>query len=471
MEPLIGRKEELAKLRSLLDRQRSDFVAVYGRRRVGKTFLIRHAFEQDFSLHLTGLANSDTAQQLNNFHSTLVRYAPKLEDLPVPKDWYAAFRMLISYLESLPAGKKVVFIDELPWLDTPKSNFISAIEAFWNGWADNRSDILLVVCGSAASWMIHELLMNTGGLYNRVNHRIRLDPFTLGESEQFFLSKGAAFNRYQLVQLYMVFGGIPFYLEQIEVGKSALQNINELCFSQHGMMRVEFKYLYASLFSKSENHIAIVEALSSKAMGLTRDELLKKAQMANGGTATKILLELEECHFIRRFRPFGKKARESLYQLCDPYSFFYLRFIRNADAFDNYVWGVDVPDFNAWSGYAFEQVCLLHIPQIKQALEINGVITSTSSWLGSAEGNKVQIDLIIERRDQVIHLCEMKFSVGKYTVTKSYAEQLREKISTFIAATGTRKAVFLTFISTYGLATNEHAHGLVQNSITLDDLF
>ena len=454
MEKLIGRTAELKLLQSLKDRNRSDFVAVFGRRRVGKTFLIRQAFEGAFSFQLTGLAKGNFREQLTNFHAALLSQKPTGHDIPIAKTWFAAFQQLIAHLEGLPAGRKVVFLDELPWMDTPQSSFISALEHFWNSWASARSDVLLIVCGSAASWMIHSLLMNTGGLYNRVTHRIKLEPFTLAECEAYFVERGAAFNRYQLIQLYMVLGGIPFYLEQVDMGKSALQNINDLCFAPSGFMRVEFGYLFASLFKQSDRHLAVVEALALKSKGMGRDELLKKAKLANGGSTTKVLRELEESNFIRKYNAFESRSKNAVFQLTDFYTLFYLKFIYKSDTLDDYVWGPDVPEFTAWSGYAFEQVCLQHTPQLKQALNIGGVVTRSSAWLGDDGTRKAQIDLVIDRRDGVINLCEMKFSTSTFTITKAYATELREKIRLFKELTKTRKAVYLTMVTTYGLTRN-----------------
>ena len=474
MEKLIGRTEEFKLLNALKDRNRSDFVAVFGRRRVGKTFLIRTVFEDQFSFQLTGLAKGGLREQLINFHAALVRKNSKNktgQDIPLAKTWFDAFQQLITYLESLPEGRKVIFLDELPWMDTPQSRFVSALEHFWNSWASARSDILLIACGSAASWMIHSLLMNTGGLYNRVTHRLKLEPFTLAECEAYFQERGAAFNRYQLVQLYMVLGGIPFYLEQVDTGKSALQNINDLCFAPNGFMQTEFIYLFASLFKQSDRHLAVVDALAQKAKGLSRDELLKKSKLADGGSATKVLRELEESNFIRKYNAFSSRDKNGIYQLTDFYTFFYLKFIRKSDTLDNYVWGADVPEFTAWSGYAFEQVCLQHTPQLKRALHIGGVITRSSAWLGSDGTRKAQIDLVIDRRDGVINLCEMKFSTGTFTISKAYAAELREKVSIFKESTKTRKAVYLTMVTTYGLTRNHPETGLIQNELTMDVLF
>ncbi len=468
---LIGRKKELDQLKKLRDSDSSAFLAVYGRRRVGKTFLIRQAFDNQFDFYLTGMSNGSLVQQLANFHATLIQYG-SLANEPAA-DWLSAFQQLIALLESSKRSRKVIFLDELPWLDTAQSNFISALEHFWNSWASARNDIILVVCGSAAGWMINKLIHNRGGLYNRVTHRIKLEPFTLKECEEFLKHKSGLFDKYQVVQLYMVLGGIPFYLEQVDPTESAAQNINRLFFERNAVLRAEFDSLYKSLFDNAEKHIAVIEALSKKGKGLTRCELIKEAKLSTGGGITRILKELEESNFIRRYISYGKKERDSLYQLTDFYSLFYLRFITKTSILDENVWinGLDSPEQRAWSGYAFEQVCLAHIREIKQALGISGVQTATSSWIKTGMGSRTQIDLVIDRRDHVINICEMKFSINDFTIDKKYADELRNKVGVFKEETKTRKAVFLTMITTFGLNKNSYSMSLIQKDLTMDVLF
>ena len=473
MEIIIGRNEEIALLNDLKQSHKSEFIAVYGRRRVGKTFLIRYVYENAFNFQLIGVANVGLEQQLMNFHANLIQQNPTHEHKPVPQDWFEAFRRLATFLESQKTEKKIIFLDEMPWLDTFKSNFISALEHFWNSWASARRDVILIVCGSAASWMINELINNRGGLHNRVTQRIKLEPFTLSECEAFFLNKGAAFDRYQLIQLYMVMGGIPFYLEHVRVRDSAAQNIDRMCFTPNGVLSIEFDNLYASLFKKAEKYISVIETLSKKAKGMSRNELIVNAKLPNGGNATKILQELEESGFIKKYNAFDKKEKNCLYQLSDFYSLFYLKFIKNTSFLDENIWlnSLDSPNFRAWSGYAFEQVCLAHVREIKHALGISGVQTQSSAWLGGDENGKAQIDLEIDRRDHVINLCEMKFSLNAFTIEKKYADELRQKMGIFREQTGTKKALYLTMITSFGLKPNAYSSSVVQNAFTMDIFF
>lgn len=476
MEKLIGRQEEIAVLEDVKNTEKPAFVAVYGRRRVGKTFLIRQVFEKKFDFYMTGTANINTRQQLTNFQKELGKQFDAAESWPHAKDWFEAFQQLIAALESQPPRvgcKKTVFLDELPWFDTAKSNFIPALEYFWNSWGSAQDDFLLIVCGSAASWMVNNLINHHGGLHNRVTHRLQLEPFTLAECETFFISRGAAYDRYQIIQLYMVMGGIPFYLDRVDKGLTAAQNIDRLCFEKNGLLYTEFDNLYTSLFKKNEKHVSVIETLAKKNKGMTREELIQKTRIPKGGSLTRLLEELEESGFIRRYKTFGNNVRDSHYQVSDFYSLFYLKFVKPADLEDKNSWldRLDAPEVRAWSGYAFEQVCRAHLTQIKKALGINGIQTSASVWQGTDGVSQAQVDLVIDRRDHAINLCEMKFSLNTFVIDKAYSEELRRKVGVFKTATATRKSVFLTLITSFGLAKNAYAGSLVQKELTMDALF
>ena len=473
MKDIIGRKKEILQLDKITASRKSEFVALYGRRRVGKTFLVREYFQYQFDFQLTGLANANTQQQLINFYSTFQRSSTS-QSKDIPTNWFEAFQQLITYLETIKERrKKVIFLDELPWLDTPKSDFMMALEHFWNSWATNRKDIILITCGSAASWMINKLINNHGGLHNRVTERIKIHPFNLQEAEFLLKANKNILDRYQILQLYMAMGGIPFYLEAVSPGKSAAQNIEELCFRKGAILATEFQNLFTSLFKDAPNYENIITALSTKAKGITRKELVKMTGIPSGGTMTKLLNELEESGFITRYSFFGDSTKKTIFRLSDFYSLFYLKFIKQNTNFDEGVWvnAIDNPSQRAWAGYAFEQVCLAHVPQIKKALGITGIISQASSWKSRLSEKGAQIDLLIDRRDQVVNLCEVKYSINPYKITKAYAANLRNKIGVFKTETKTRKAIFLTMITTYGLEKNEYATSLIQNDLDMDVLF
>ena len=467
---MIGRINESNLLKLNHASNKSEFIALYGRRRVGKTFLIRSVFKKKFTFQMTGLANANLKEQLNNFQSALSEYSSI--KLNPAKNWMEAFQQIKKCIEKSKEKKKIVFMDELPWLDTPNSGFLKALEHFWNSWASARKDILLIVCGSAASWMVNKLINNKGGLHNRVTQKIKIEPFNLGECEMMVKSKKIKLDQYQIIQLYMVFGGIPFYWEKITKGLSAAQNIENICFSKNGLLRTEFPIIFKSLFSRAERHESIVNALAKKSKGLTRKEILKETKIANGGGISRLLAELEESGFVRKYTPLGKKTRDSLFQLVDFYSHFYLKFIKTHELNNTNYWlkNIDNPKHRAWSGYAYEQVCMHHIEEIKLALGISGIDTNTYSWKSKAIENGVQIDMVIDRRDQVINLCEVKFSINKFEINKKYNAELQNKVGVFKIETNTKKSVFMTMITTFGLVENTYS-GNIQNDLKMNILF
>jgi uncharacterized protein len=367
----------------------------------------------------------------------------------------------------------VVFLDELPWLATKKSDFLSALEHFWNSWASARADVMLVVCGSSASWMVNELIKNKGGLHNRVTDRIRLEPFNLRETELFLRARNPNIDRYSIVQLYMVMGGVPFYLDAVSEQESAMQNIERICFTRNGVLREEFTFLLQSLFSKAEQHITILTALSKKNKGLTRNQLVEVTKLHNSGRLTLMLSELEESGFVQAYTPFGKNKREMLYRLSDFYTAFYFKFIRNTTLLDENNWlnALESGRYQAWKGYAFEQVCLSHIRQIKRALGIQGIVSQTAAWQSTDVDASAQIDLLIDRKDRVINVFEIKFSENSYTITQSYAAQLAQKIAIFKEKTQTRKSVFLTMLTPFGVQPNAYASAMLQHNLKMDVLF
>lgn len=468
---IIGREEEIEILKNKFASSKSEFVALYGRRRVGKTFLVRSIFDGKLTFRLTGMAQVNLQEQLTNFNDAMQEQYPN-PDLKKAENWKEVFRQIGLIVEKSKQKRKVIFIDELPWLDTMHSSFIPALEHFWNSWASARKDILLVVCGSAASWMINKLINNKGGLHNRVTQKIRIEPFTLKECNELLISRKISLEHYQLVQLYMVLGGIPFYWDAVEKGLSAPQNIDKLCFARNGLLTKEFDNLFKSLFIKAERHEAVISTLAKKSKGLTRDEISSDSKLANGGGLTRLLDELEESGFIRRYTPFGKRTKSSLYQLSDFFSLFHIKWMKGQKTSGQNHWikMIENPKYKAWSGYAFEQVCLAHTEQIKKALGISGVGTEESAWKSTQSKDGAQIDLIIDRRDGVINICEMKFSVDEFIIDKKYNTELRNKIAAFKSETHTKKTIFLTMITTFGLKANTYSLN-VPNDLKMDVLF
>lgn len=476
MEQLVGRIQEKKILENALASSGAELIAVYGRRRIGKTFLIRSVYEKYIRFEFTGVHNATMQEQLEGFSFALKKAINSPVDIAIPKNWVAAFHALENFLEPvIKKGKAVIFFDEFPWIHTQKSNFLTAFEHFWNTWASKHPNLTVVICGSAASWMIRNIMNNKGGLHNRVSVRIRLLPFTLSETQAYLKSRSVKLDHYQLLQLYMAMGGVPQYLKAVESGESATQAIDRLFFTKHGALKDEFKILYESLFDNAVHHIAVIRLLYSIGKGMTRNEIINSSNLSSGGTTTKVLNELEESGFIASYIPFDKTSKEVVYRLTDEYSLFYLKFAERSRATGTGTWLrlSEGNSFKSWSGYAFEAICLKHLPQIKRALQIETIYTEESVWRHvPGKGQRgAQIDLLLDRRDRCINICEMKFTTDEFTINKKYSEELVQKQKVFADKTKTKKTIFLTIITTYGVTKNSYYKNLVQSEVTMDALF
>ncbi len=466
---IIGRKEEQKILKECIESGKSEFLVVYGRRRVGKTFLVKEYFDNVFAFYATGVNGVGLSDQLQYFNDSLKEYGST--EKSAPKSWREAFSRLKKLLQKEDVakdpltGRKIVFLDELPWMDTPKSGFLAALDYFWNSWASSQKDIALIVCGSATSWIIGNILYDKGGLYNRITRQIHLMPFNLGECEAFYRANGIQMDRYETIQSYMIFGGIPYYMGLLSRRMSFVQNIDALLFDERGSLNNEYDRLFGSLFRNPEKHAKIINALATRRIGLTRKELVTEAQISDGLLLTKTLRELCECGFLRKYGNITKNVREAYYQIIDPFILFNIAFLQKKKI-TSWAKYSATPGYYSWSGLAFEIVCLNHVPQIKKALGISGVDSTEYAWRNS----NAQIDLVIDRADSVINLCEVKFSAKEYSIDDGYAKNLRNKIEEFRNETKTRKAVHLTFITASGLVHNSHS-GIVTNEVDVDDLF
>ena len=482
---IIGREKEQKKLRNLYEGERAEFVAIYGRRRVGKTYLVDEVFNSEITFRHAGLSpisfdtentskKSHMKDQLRHFHQSLMMQGMK-ETTP-PESWLDAFYMLEQFLMARddPKRRLLIFLDEIQWMDTPKSGFMTGLEAFWNSWACYRHNVMLVVCGSSTSWIMDKLINNHGGLYGRLTCEIELQPFNLYECEQFFISKGMSLSRYDIAQTYMMLGGIPFYLNYFEKSLSVSQNIQALFFDRGAPLKNEFDRLFASLFTNPEVMKTIVIALNSKKRGLTRKELLDKTGITDSGLFSKQLKALESGAFIIKYDSYGNGKRNSFYKVSDPFCIFYLRFVRegSSKAKNECLNTSGSQSIVSWNGLAFENLCFTHIAQIKDALGISGVSTNVALWSkkGTNEEEGAQIDLIIERKDNVVNMCEVKFYSDEFIADKDchFAITRRERLLREIVP---RKAsIHNTLITTFGLKPVEFFGDFV-NTITLDDLF
>ena len=467
---IIGREREKEILKAFTESDKAEFIAIYGRRRIGKTFLVKQFYKDNFDFYTSGIYQGSLRDQLALFNKQLNKYANSV--YPIPNTWFEAFNQLEHYISYLQKDKVILFFDELPWMDAPRSKFLQALESFWNMFASTHNNLKLIVCGSATTWMMSKLIGNKGGLYNRLTCSIKLEAFTLQETESYLKQAGMDWPRGQIVDCYMTMGGTPYYLSMLRKDKSVYQNVDNLFFGPDAPLRTEYTFLFRSLFNDSTHYKNVVNLLAKHGQGMTRAEIRDALKLPDGGMLTEILNNLCSCDFVRRYNGFGKKERDVMYQLCDLYILFYLRFMEGATSNDQHTWSnmIDNPARRAWSGYAFEQVCFAHVPQLKRALGISGILSNVCSWRSRNTDSKSQIDMAIDRRDQVINLCEMKYSSTPYEITKDYYQHLIERQEQFRSETGTRKALMLTMVSASGLKANAYADS-IPKVITLDDLF
>ena len=450
MKELIGRTTEIQELERLYNSGNPEFVAVYGRRRIGKTFLIKSVFSKRLAFYMTGIYEAAREEQLSHFARQYSEFSG--EYCAVPNDWNEAFELLKNLIKSYGNKRAVVFLDELPWLDSHKSGFLKALEHFWNSWGSDRDNLMLIVCGSSTTWMTSKIIGDRGGLHNRLTKRMYLAPFNLGEVAEYLRSRKIDWSAKQIAECYMVMGGTPYYLSLLE---SFNANVDTLYFNKHGELRTEFGFLFRSLFNDSMLYQRITEILSKSSEGLTLKDIADKLETSKGGSLSAVIKNLCDCDFLAEYHAFGKKQRDTVYKLVDFYSIFYLKFVKN-DTLSNWTSSPDDPVCRTWFASAFEVLCFYHIDYIKRALGISGVATTISSWRYNGEEGGAQIDLVIDRRDDIINLCEIKFSRLPFVITSQYADYLEERKELFRTVTKTRKSLRITMITLNGIKPGKY---------------
>ena len=470
VDTIIGRTKEIELLERYIRSDRAEFIALYGRRRVGKTFLIRQHFNNTFAFDFTGIIEGKRTEQMRAFNQALKLYGHKGKAV---NNWLDAFFALQQLLTARSTEEPcVVFIDEMPCMDTPKSGFVHALGHFWNSWGAWQNNLKLIVCGSATSWMVRNIIDNHGGLHDRVTHEMALKPFTLHETEEFFHAAGFPWSRLGILHCYMAVGGVPYYLSLFRPGESPAQGVDRLFFAEGAELKKEYRRLFASLFRNPDPYKEIIKALAQKPSGLTRDELSKRLKINNNGKLGDWLANLIYCDFIKAFYTREKKMRTNspIFKLTDFYTFFYLTFAQQPYPKPNFWTQMQgTPKINTWLGYAYERVCLAHVRHIKHKLGIEGVMTQSYAWR-SREDNPAQIDLLIERADKMINLCEIKYSETEYTLTRDEFLKISRRVDAFRNATKTRYGIIPTLVTTFGVAKGQYADS-IHATVVLDDLY
>jgi AAA+ ATPase superfamily predicted ATPase len=462
---IIGRELEKEKLKDALTTHRSELIAVYGRRRIGKTYLIREYYSKNIIFSFSGLRNGTRADQIENFMLELK--GANFQDKK-PDNWLQAFNILKQYLQGIKQTKKkkVIFIDEFPWVDSPKSGFLPAFENFWNTYCTTRDDLIVVICGSAASYMIKKVIKNRGGLHNRITRKIKLAPFQLKEVKEFFEHKGIRLPVIEILKIYMALGGVAEYLEHVKIGDSSVTAIDRLCFQKGAQLEYEFDEVFKSLFEEGSYHEQIIHALAAgPKKGMLRDEVLKYQGLKSGGQFTKSMNELIESGFVESYQSYRDNRKTTLYRVFDEFCLFHLQFMVQFKG-NSWTQLFTKKEYESWCGYAFETVCYKHVDSIKEALKCDQINSKNYSW----SNKKAQVDLLIDRDDNLINLCEIKFYNDVFTVDENYADSLRNKETQFRTVTGTRKGLNTVMLTTWGIK-GKHAVGLVTNSLTKECLF
>lgn len=473
---IIGRTKEKKQLSKILSSSEAEFVVLYGRRRIGKTYLIREFFTTqpcEF-LYVTGSSEGTLKTQLIHFTEALAKTFFANAPLKVPASWHEAFQLLHQQIISTK-NKVVIFLDELPWLATPKSGLLQVMDYYWNHHWSTLKNVILIGCGSSASWMMQNIIYHKGGLHNRVTAEICLLPFTLAETQAYLTYRKIHLKEQTILNLYLALGGVPYYLKYVEKGLTAEQNIQQIIFNDSAPLKDEFNKLFKSLFKDAKVYIELIHLLAKKAQGLSRVELAKLAKHSqNGGRLTDKLKDLCAGGFIQAYIPWGKQKGE-YYKVVDEFCLFFLTWVESnkKKGFLPHHWinQAQSQPYKIWAGYAFEMICFKHIKQIVKALgiECGGKI---DTWRTNQKADKgAQIDLLIDRNDNAISICEIKYTAKPFKIDKQYAHCLQNKVAIFKETTGTQKQLFIVLITANGVQPNEHSAELLSGIVTLTDLF
>ncbi len=396
-------------LQALTHSSDAEFLAVTGRRRVGKTYLIDTFYGDRFCFSMTGIQNQGSHEQLVNFAVRLAQYDGTGEPR-VPDTWQWAFVRLREYLETLkPTRKRVLFFDELPWIAASDRSFVQMLAHFWNDYLSKQPHFILVICGSATAWITQKILNDPGGMHNRVSRHLHVRPFTLGETRDYLEDRQVDLTETDLARTYMAIGGIPYYLNGFERADSFVTAIDRMCFSATGLLRREYGNLFAALFRNADTHEAIVSALAKYPGGLARTVLTKVTGLKSQSMIARALEELSASDFVTYSLAHGGKKRGARYRLVDEFSLFYHRFMtQNGQTPKQGQWAsvATSPSYRSWAGVAFELLCQKHITALTHVLGISGL----QLWSGplfieaTEESDGAQIDLLLDRPDATVNL-------------------------------------------------------------------
>lgn len=484
---IIGREREIGLLNSMLESERAEFYAVYGRRRIGKTHLVKAFFDKKkcHFMHCTGIQKGGIKDQLGAFYDAISDCFFDGVTLQKEQTWNKAFEFLKGLIDNKVSSRQkiVIFLDELPWLVTPRSKCLQMLEYYWNRYWSFDPRIKLIICGSSASWILKKIINDRGGLHNRVTRQILLRPFNLVETQKYLASLGVKLNMWHTTQVYMATGGVPYYLMTLhQKGLSSSQIIEQLAFSNDAPLQNEFDKLIASLFDDAAAYSELLKILSKHRYGLSQAEILNKStHFSKGGRVTEKLKALADAGFIIKLKSYQNSAKGVYYRVIDEYTLFYFYWIAplantvQSSSFGEGYWQEIQKSaaWQSWSGYAFEAIVYKHLTQVRNALLIppSAIADSWRYQSKLADESGAQIDILFDRPDDVITLGEIKMTAKPFVIDKQVAANLVQKKDVFTRRIKTQKQIYIAMISASGVAQNHYFDELISGVVTLKDFF
>jgi AAA+ ATPase superfamily predicted ATPase len=426
MKQFIGRKVEIAQLTALIDLPRPSIAVIYGRRRVGKSELIRHVTQGKNVLSFEGLEGQPKHKQIKNFLFQLSAQS-NIREKNI-SDWPDALILLRTLTQD---GQWIIILDEFQWMANYQNELVSVIKMIWEKYLSQNPDLTLILCGSIASFMKSKVLKSSA-LYGRTDYELNLHELNLSEISEFFPGKGSD----EVIDTAMLVGGIPKYLELISEYPSLYDALEPLAFSQDGFFKTEYDRLFASHFGKKPIFMKIIQTLATNPYGLTTGKLAKEMQVASGGTLCHQLDDLESAGFLHSIIPFDKPEGSKLrkYILMDAYVRFYHSIIRGSmkettPPNTQFHAIMSSPRYAAWAGMAFEFLCMRHHKEISRILGFHGIPYTAGPFFQrkTLDTPGVQIDLLFERSDKILVLCEMKYLLA--SVPGDIIDQVNRKVS------------------------------------------
>jgi hypothetical protein len=465
----VGRKNELRMLNDAYRSGKDELVVLYGRRRIGKSSLVKRFAEKKKAYYeFEALEGETTPGQINHFLQQLKK---QIDDPILDSVRFANWEQVFTYLTEKVINrkskvKKILFLDELPWMAAGRIRLVSLLKYYWdNHWKSKH--VMLILCGSVASFMVKKVL-HSNALYGRTTIEILLKGFSPEEAARLLSKKR---SREETLNYQLVFGGVPKYLEQINTSQSFNKNMNTLCFSPHGIMLKEVERIFYSQFREPRTYLKIINLLKNGIFSLS--EISSKTKIPSGGGLKQYLKNLERAEMIRSYIPFDRSGNSKFkkYTLADEFLVFFfkymgpnLRVIKESSSrrlFET----LTQNSFDSWLGFAFERFCLKHAGLLALVMDFADDILLASPYFKKND-ERFQIDLLYQRADRVITVCEIKHQNIK--IGTNIIPEMQRKCALLKVPRG--YALEKALISLYGPDNSLKDTGYFHHFVTLDDI-